>query len=326
MRELLLAPLLAFVVALLLGPLLLPVLRRLKFGQTIRQEGPERHYAKAGTPTMGGIIILLALSAAAFFFGRSAELYVALGVTLSHGLLGFADDFTKVVLKRSLGLRAREKIFWQMIIAAALAYAATMLGRGTDIWIPLIDRQLELGIWYYPFVFLVVIGSTNAVNLTDGLDGLAAGTVAVAAVVYSVVCLAFAKDQLALFSAILAGACLGFVKYNLYPAKVFMGDTGSLALGAALAAVAVLTKTELLLAIVGGVFVVEALSVIIQVFSFKTTGRRVFRMSPLHHHFELLGWPETKVVFSFWLAGAICGLLTLLIVAASGTGGMVFGF
>lgn len=324
MQELLLAAGTAFIIALIAGPVFIPVLRRLKFGQSIRQEGPERHYAKAGTPTMGGVIILLSLIISAVLFaGGSAEVWLALFVTIGHGLIGFLDDFIKVVLKRSMGLKARQKLAGQIIMAVALAYIGSVyFGRGTDLWIPLVGVNVDFGPLYYILIFFVLVGTTNAVNLTDGLDGLAAGTTVVAALAYAAIAASFGKPDLAVFSVALAGACLGFLKYNSHPAKVFMGDTGSLALGGALASVAVLTKTELLLVIVGGVFVVEALSVIIQVISFKSTGRRVFRMSPIHHHFELGGWSETRVVTVFWLAGAICGAVALIILAVSRAGGL----
>ncbi|MDR7865855.1 MAG: phospho-N-acetylmuramoyl-pentapeptide-transferase [Sporomusaceae bacterium] len=323
MQQLLYPAAVAFLIALALGPVVIPALRRLKFGQSIREEGPQRHLAKAGTPTMGGILILVALTVPAIIFaGKSAEVWLALFVTLGHGLIGFLDDYIKVVLKRNLGLKAREKILGQIIMAVALAYiATTYFGRGTDLWIPFLGANVDFGPLYYILIFLVLIGTTNAVNLTDGLDGLAAGTTTIAAAAYAVIALAFGKEPLAVFCLALAGAALGFLRYNAHPAKVFMGDTGSLALGGALAAVAVLTKTELLLVIVGGVFVIEALSVIIQVISFKSTGKRVFRMSPIHHHFELGGWSETKVVAVFWLAGAVFAALGLITLVAS-QGGM----
>ncbi len=319
MQQLIYPAAVAFLIALALGPILIPALRRLKFGQSIREEGPQRHLAKAGTPTMGGILILVALAIPAIIFaGKSAEVWLALFVTIGHGLIGFLDDYIKVVLKRNLGLKAREKILGQIIMAVALAYiATTYFGRGTDLWIPFLGANVDFGPLYYILIFLVLIGTTNAVNLTDGLDGLAAGTTTIAAAAYAVIALAFGKEPLAVFCLALAGAALGFLRYNAHPAKVFMGDTGSLALGGALAAVAVLTKTELLLVIVGGVFVIEALSVIIQVISFKSTGKRVFRMSPIHHHFELGGWSETKVVAVFWLAGAVFAALGLITLVAS---------
>lgn len=324
MQQLLFAMGLAFVIALILGPLTIPVLRKLKFGQSIREEGPARHYAKAGTPTMGGVIILVAMVIPTLIYaGNSSEVWLALFVTIGHGLIGFIDDYIKVVLKRNLGLKARQKLLGQVIMALALAFIATKyFGLHTDIWIPGLGANIDLGPLYYILIFLVLVGTTNAVNLTDGLDGLAAGTTTCAAVAYAVIALSFNKPDLAIFCVALAGATLGFLRYNAYPAKVFMGDTGSLALGGALAAVAVMTKTELLLVVVGGVFVLEALSVIIQVISFKSTGKRVFRMSPIHHHFELGGWSETKVVTVFWLVGALFAILALVILNASRAGGM----
>lgn len=324
MQDLLYAASVAFFVALAVGPLVIPILRRLKFGQSIRQEGPERHYAKAGTPTMGGVIILLALTTSSLLYsGNSPEIWLALFVTLGHGILGFMDDFIKIVLKRSLGLKARQKLAGQIVMAVVLAYISiNYMGRGTDLWIPLSGVQYDLGILYYPLIFFVLVGTTNAVNLTDGLDGLAAGTTTIAALAYALICLAFNKFELAIFCVAVAGASLGFLRFNAHPAKIFMGDTGSLALGGALAAVAVMTKTELLLVLVGGVFVVETLSVIIQVASFKLTGKRIFLMSPLHHHFELCGWSEIKVVTFFWLAGVVCGGLGLFVLAASRVGGI----
>ncbi|MDF2874891.1 MAG: mraY [Sporomusa sp.] len=324
MQELLYAAVMAFAIAIMAGPLVIPILKRLKFGQSIREEGPERHYAKAGTPTMGGLLILVALTIPSLVFaGKHPEVLLALFVTLGHGFIGFLDDFIKVVLKRSLGLKARQKLLGQIIMALALSYVASIyFGRGTDVWIPVLGVNIDFGALYYLLIFIVLVGTTNAVNLTDGLDGLAAGTTTVAALAYAVVALSFGKPDLAIFCVALAGACLGFLRYNAFPAKVFMGDTGSLALGGALAAVAVMTKTEFLLVIVGGVFVIEALSVIIQVISFKSTGKRVFKMSPIHHHFELSGWSETKVVTVFWLAGAVFAAVALSLLAVSRSGGM----
>lgn len=309
----------AFVITIVAGPLVIPMLKRLKFGQSIREEGPKSHYAKSGTPTMGGVLILAALTiSACIFVGGSMEVQLALFVTLGHGLIGFLDDFIKVVLKRNLGLKAKQKLLGQIVMAVALTYiAVNYIGRGTDLWIPVLGHTIDLGALYYVLIFFVLVGTTNAVNLTDGLDGLAAGTTAVAAIAYALVCMYFQQTELAVFCMAVAGAALGFLKFNAHPAKVFMGDTGSLALGGALAAVAVLTKTEVLLILIGGVFVLEALSVIIQVISFKTTGKRVFLMSPIHHHFELSGWSETKVVAVFWSVGVLFSVLALAIVKMS---------
>jgi phospho-N-acetylmuramoyl-pentapeptide-transferase len=261
-------------------------------------------------------MILVALVGATLVFtGGSLNIWTAIFVTLGHGMLGFLDDFIKVVMKRNLGLKARQKLLGQVIISFALAYiAVNHLDRGSDLWIPGLNSYLDVGIFYYPLIFLVVIGATNAVNLTDGLDGLAAGTMVAASTAYAIISLKFGYPDLSVFSMAIAGACLGFLVFNVHPAKVFMGDTGSLALGGAFAALGVLTKTELLLILIGGVFVAEALSVIIQVTSFKTTGKRVFLMSPLHHHFELKGWSEKRVVGTFWAMGVLCGALGLWVV------------
>ncbi len=310
-----LAGLIAAVVVLVTGPVMIPMLHRLKFGQSIRDEGPRSHQAKSGTPTMGGLMIVAGITVGTLAaVGREPAVLLALFVTLGHQAIGFADDYIKVVKKRNLGLRAREKLLGQIVMAILVTFIATRwLGTTTELWIPLADRTVNLGWAYYILVFFVLVGTTNAVNLTDGLDGLAAGTVAVAAVTYAFVCVHFGNAALAAFCIATAGACIAFLRFNAHPAKVFMGDTGSLALGGALAAAAILTKTELLLILIGGVFVMETLSVIIQVISFQTTGRRVFLMSPIHHHFELKGWPETKVVHRFWLAGAILGVLSLIL-------------
>ena len=310
------AAIISALVVLISGPFVIPELRKLKFGQSIREEGPKSHQAKSGTPTMGGLMILAALTAGALFAaGFEPSVLLALFVTLGHGVIGFVDDYIKVVKKRNLGLRPRHKFLGQIIMAVVVALIGSLfLGVTTELWVPLLNKVVDVGVFYYVLIFFVLVGTTNAVNLTDGLDGLATGTVAVAAICYAVVCVMFGKAALASFCIAVAAACIAFLRFNAHPAKVFMGDTGSLALGGALAAAAILTKTELLLVIVGGVFVIEALSVIIQVISFQTTGKRVFLMSPIHHHFELLGWPETKVVHTFWAAGVVFGLLALLMV------------
>ncbi len=310
------AAIVSALVVLVTGPFVIPELRKLKFGQSIREEGPKSHQAKSGTPTMGGLMILVALTAGSLFAaGFEPSVLLALFVTLGHGVIGFVDDYIKVVKRRNLGLRPRHKFLGQIIMAVVVALIGSLfLGVTTELWIPVLNKTVDFGAFYYVLIFFVLVGTTNAVNLTDGLDGLATGTVAVAAICYAVVCVLFGKAALASFCIAVAAACIAFLRFNAHPAKVFMGDTGSLALGGALAAVAILTKTELLLVVIGGVFVIETLSVIIQVISFQTTGKRVFLMSPIHHHFELLGWKETKVVHRFWAAGLIFGLLALLMV------------
>lgn len=318
MGSICLAAAVAAAVVLLLGPVVIPELNKLHCGQNIRGEGPKSHQKKSGTPTMGGLIILAGITLGTLAgAGTTPAALLALFVVLGHGAIGFLDDYIKVVKKRNLGLRAREKLAGQLIMAAAVTFIGNRwIGLSTELWLPFITATVDLGVFYYILVFFVLVGTTNAVNLTDGLDGLATGTVAVAAVTYAIVCVSLGKAALAAFCAATAAAAVAFLRFNAHPARVFMGDTGSLALGGALAAAAILTKTELLLIVIGGVFVVEALSVIIQVISFQTTGRRVFRMSPLHHHFELGGWAETKVVRVFWLAGAVSSGLALLILKA----------
>ena len=303
-------------IVLLTGPILIPLLHKLKFGQSIREEGPKSHQKKSGTPTMGGIFLIAAILIATIIKApMTTEIILALFIMAGHWILGFLDDYIKVVKKRNLGLKAKQKLLGQIIIAViTMTIATEMLGIRTTIWIPISGSELDIGFLYYPFILFVIVGASNAVNLTDGLDGLASGNMAIAASCYAVVCMLTGHNDLAIFCAAIVGACVGFLKFNFHPAKVFMGDTGSLALGGAFAAIGILTHTEILLAIIGLIFVCEALSVIIQVISFQTTGKRVFKMSPIHHHFELSGWKETKVVFVFWTVGLICGVIGLLMI------------
>ncbi|NHM25828.1 phospho-N-acetylmuramoyl-pentapeptide-transferase [Desulfofundulus sp. TPOSR] len=312
------ALLISLAVTLLLGPLTIPLLRRLKFGQSIRDDGPATHLSKGGTPTMGGIMFLAGTTVAGLWLARHfPEGLLVLGVTLGFGLIGFLDDYIKVALKRSLGLRAREKLFGQAILSVLLALlAVSTFGRGTDVVIPFSGffvpggLTLELKSWgFLLFAVLVVVFTANAVNLTDGLDGLAAGVTVPVAAALLLISLLMDKLGIAIIMAALMGGCLGFLVYNHHPARIFMGDTGSLALGGALGAAAVLTRSELFLLVIGGVYVLEALSVIIQVISFQLFGRRVFRMSPLHHHFELGGWSEQRVVYTFWGFALVLALL-----------------
>ena len=314
MDKILLAAIFAAGRVLCTGPLLIPELHKLKFGQSIREEGPKSHQAKSGTPTMGGIMIILAIVIATVAAAPlTPAVLLALFITLGHFVLGFLDDYIKVVKKRNLGLKAKQKMLGQILIAIVTMIVGTrVLGIDTTIWIPIADINLDIGIGYYFLVLFVLVGTSNAVNLTDGLDGLASGTVAIASGAYALVCYMTGHFDLALFCVAMMMACVAFLRFNAHPAKVFMGDTGSLALGGAIAAVGILTHTEILLAIIGFVFVCEALSVIIQVISFKTTGKRVFRMSPIHHHFELGGWKETKVVFVFWMVGLVASVVGLL--------------
>ncbi|PWK11630.1 phospho-N-acetylmuramoyl-pentapeptide-transferase [Tumebacillus permanentifrigoris] len=303
----------AFLIAVILGPLFIPFLRRLKFGQSIRQEGPQSHQKKSGTPTMGGMIFLVALTITTLKFSdREFETYLLLFVTIGYGIVGFLDDYIKVALKRNLGLKARQKLLGQIILGVVLyvvLYYAGIIDMKVNI--PFIDTPLNLGFFYLPFLVLMVIGMSNAVNLTDGLDGLAAGTTAIAFGSYAILAWWTSNMEVAVFCAATVGALLGFLVFNVHPAKVFMGDTGSLALGGALATVAILTKTEIYVFLIGGVFVAEVLSVILQVISFQTFGRRIFKMSPLHHHFELIGWSEWRVVGTFWTVGLLLAVGSL---------------
>ncbi|TCS94629.1 phospho-N-acetylmuramoyl-pentapeptide-transferase [Hazenella coriacea] len=317
----------AFGVAVLMGPMIIPILRRLKFGQSIREEGPQAHLKKAGTPTMGGVIIMASLVLTAvpfssfvlFNFDESkkminADLFFLIFATLGYGILGFLDDYIKVVMKRSLGLTANQKLLGQLFIGLVLFWVLLEVRAIDnnyifDLTIPGLDLNIQLNWLYLPLLLLMMIGSSNAVNLTDGLDGLLAGTAACAYGAYAIIGYLQSNYTVTIFSIAVVGALLGFLVFNAHPAKVFMGDTGSLALGGGLAALAVITKTELLLPIIGGVFVVETLSVMIQVTSFKFRGKRVFRMSPLHHHFELVGWSEWRVVTTFWLVGFLLAAL-----------------
>ena len=320
--HILLAFVATFIITVVLGKIGIPMLRSLHAQQSIREEGPESHQAKAGTPTMGGAFMMIALVlGVAIFAPWNVGTGMLLFLTLGHSLLGFFDDFVKAVKKRNLGLTAKQKLLGQFILAAVFCYCITeIMVVPTTLWIPVVDVQLQLGWGYYVLAFLIIVGATNAVNLTDGLDGLASGTSAVAAIAFSVIGLMAASmtnfigaESVAYFGAIVAAVCLGFLVYNVNPAKVFMGDTGSLALGGAFAAMAILTKTELLLVVIGGIFVMEALSVIIQVISFKTRGVRVFKMSPIHHHFELSGWAEQTVVNRFWFAGAVLAVIGVVL-------------
>jgi phospho-N-acetylmuramoyl-pentapeptide-transferase len=302
----------AFVLALIMGPLLIPILRRMKFGQQIRTDGPQGHMKKQGTPTMGGVIILLALALASLRFAdKNTDLLILLIASLGYGLVGFLDDYIKIVFKRSMGLTAKQKLSGQLVISAIVCYLLIQQGQRTDLFIPFTDFHFNPGWLYFPLMAVLMLGASNAVNFTDGLDGLLAGTSAIAFGAYTIIAMNHTQPEAAIFSAAMVGAVLGFLVFNAHPAKVFMGDTGSLGIGGGLVAVAILTKAELLLAIIGGVFLIEILSVVIQVISFKTRGKRVFKMSPIHHHFELVGWSEWRVVITFWVTGLVLAALGL---------------
>ena len=308
---------LALISTLVFGKIGIPLLQRLKAQQSIREDGPQAHLAKAGTPTMGGLFMILALVITVCIVPPySVTLWMLLFLTLGHGALGFSDDFIKAVKRRNLGLTAKQKLLGQAVLAVifcyiSIAYAALP----TTLWIPLVDITIDLGYAYYILAFIIILGTTNAVNLTDGLDGLATGISAIAGATFAVVGLLVGSLSVTFFGIVVSAVCLGFLYFNANPAKVFMGDTGSLALGGAFAGMAIATKTELLLIVIGFVFVVEALSVILQVASFKTRGVRIFRMSPIHHHFELGGWSERKVVYVFWTVSLVTALLGIALLS-----------
>src|SRR5438094_7251566 len=328
------ATLSALAISLAFGPWLVRKLREFQIGQVIRAEGPQTHRPKAGTPTMGGLLILTAALVPTMLWADLTNVYVWIAVltTAAFGAIGFFDDYLKIVHRSHHGLRPRYKMLFQLVIGSAVGLALLALADhglySLKLVFPFFKRLIpDLGWWYLPFTVFVLVASSNAVNLTDGLDGLAISTFAIAAAAYTA--LAYVTGhrvfadylllvrfppaaELTVFCGALVGASLGFLWYNSYPAEIFMGDVGSLALGAALATIAILIKQELLLPIVGGVFVLEALSVVLQVAYFKSTGgKRLFRMSPLHHHFELIGWSEPKVIARFVILGIIFALLSL---------------
>jgi phospho-N-acetylmuramoyl-pentapeptide-transferase len=308
----------SFIIAVLLSPIVIPVLRKFKFGQFIRDEGPKSHQKKSGTPTMGGIIIIVSLFIASVvasmkLAGISLELYLLLFVTFGYGLIGFLDDYIKVARKRNLGLTSKQKLIGQLIIAAIFYFGLVKTNISTVVAIPGTDLSYDLHSFYFLLVIFMLIGASNGTNLTDGVDGLLPGTAAIAFGAFAVLAWNALDLDVAIFASAVVGALLGFLVFNAHPAKVIMGDTGSLALGGGITAIAIMTKMELILVIIGGIFVIETLSVIIQVASFKTTGKRVFKMSPLHHHYELSGWSEWRIVVTFWLVGFLFAALGIYI-------------
>lgn len=319
--KILLGALAAFVTCLAIGPLTIKILHQFKFGQSIRSDGPQTHLKKAGTPTMGGVMIIVALMAGlavAGEFGR--EVIWLLFLTLSFGFIGLLDDVLIIIRKKSLGLKASQKILAQIIFAVIATFFLLKNQLPVSQWIPFTNIELAFPVasrgyfnpLFFAFAIFWIVGFSNAVNLTDGLDGLAGGTTAIAFLFMGGLTYMQGQYGLTVFAFVLAGACFGFVWFNGPPAKVFMGDTGSLALGAAFSGIGLFSQLSLFLPIVGGIFVAEALSVMIQVASYKTTKKRVFRMSPLHHHFELEGMQEPQVMLRFWIVGIVLGVLGVL--------------
>ncbi|MCD6525518.1 MAG: phospho-N-acetylmuramoyl-pentapeptide-transferase [Desulfuromonas sp.] len=320
----------ALVLSFLLGPWVIERLSSLQIGQTIRKVGPESHFKKEGTPTMGGTLILISIVLPTLLWAdlKNGYIWIALLVTVGYGAIGFVDDYKKVKYKSSDGLSARYKMMWQLVIALLAAFLLFQFTPFEPVLsVPFFKGlQPELGLLYLPLILVVVVGTSNAVNLTDGLDGLAIGPMIIASGAYLLFAYLAGNARLASYLQIsgvpgagelsimcgaMAGAGLGFLWFNTYPAQVFMGDVGSLSLGGALGIIAIIVKQELVLVIVGGIFVVEALSVIVQVLSFRFLGRRVFRMAPIHHHFELKGWPEPKIIVRFWIISIVLALIAL---------------
>jgi phospho-N-acetylmuramoyl-pentapeptide-transferase len=310
--EILIGGMASLLICMFVGPRFIEYLRLKEFGQHIREEGPAGHRGKAGTPTMGGLAVFLSVCVPFLILSeyRAASLAV-LGTALAMAALGFADDMTKLRHRRSLGVSGRTKLLVQALTAIGLWLAVTEYMELEDtLRLRVIDASIELGLAYPVLIFLVLAGATNGVNLTDGLDGLAAGCSAIVFLAFTAMAFITSGQQdLALLCACLVGTCVGFLWFNSFPASVFMGDTGSLGLGGAIAGMAVLTKTEVLLVLIGGIFVIEALSVAIQVLAFQRFRKRVLLMAPIHHHFELLGWSETKIILRFWIVAAICAAI-----------------
>ncbi|HAL08992.1 phospho-N-acetylmuramoyl-pentapeptide-transferase [Mammaliicoccus vitulinus] len=313
-------PVIAFLLTLILVPVLIPTLKKLKFGQSIREEGPKSHMKKTGTPTMGGLTFLLSTIivtiVALFYVEQVGPLILLLFVTIGFGLIGFIDDYIIVVKKNNQGLTSKQKFFAQIAIAIIFYIVSVILPNydfETAINIPFTDWSLPLSIFYIIFIVFWQVGFSNAVNLTDGLDGLSTGLSIIAFGFYAVLSFILDKPEIGLFCLVMLASLIGFLIYNKYPAKVFMGDTGSLALGGIFATISIMLNQEITLLLIGLVFVIETLSVMLQVTSYKLTGKRIFKMSPLHHHFELVGWSEWKIVLVFWATGIITGAIGLWI-------------
>jgi phospho-N-acetylmuramoyl-pentapeptide-transferase len=308
--EILIAAMAAMLICIFLGPRFIEYLRLKEFGQHIREEGPEEHHEKAGTPTMGGLIVFTAVAIPYLVLSdRDTASLAVFGVAIGCAALGFVDDFLKVAKRRSLGLSARSKLAFQFLLAVGLWYVARHeVGLDSTIELRISDEALDIpDALYLLMVFAVIAGASNGVNLTDGLDGLAAGCCAIVLLAYTAITfITNEQENLSLLSACFVGACVGFLWFNAFPASIFMGDTGSLGLGGAIGALAVMTQTEILLIIIGGIFVFEALSVALQVAVFKAFRRRILLMAPIHHHFELLAWSETKIMLRFWIIAAVC--------------------
>lgn len=312
-NDIIIPVLIAFGISVVLSPIIIPFLKKLKFGQFVREEGPESHLKKSGTPTMGGLIILFSIIITALFYIKEyPQIIPVLFATLGFGLVGFLDDYIKVVMKRSMGLKPLQKMIGQFVVTAVFAYYIyDHTDLGTEMIIPFTGDRVDLGWLYFPLMFCVMLGTANGANFTDGLDGLASSVTVLIATFFTVAAIGLGSGVAPICCATV-GALLGFLVYNVYPARVFMGDTGSLALGGFVASTAYVLQMPLIILIVAFIYFAEVLSVIIQVTYFKKTGKRVFKMAPIHHHFELCGWPETKVVSIFSIVTAILCLIGIL--------------
>ncbi len=307
------AAFISFLICVILLPILIPVLKRLKFGQSIRADGPKWHKKKSGTPPMGGIAFIIAIAVSCFITVASPAAALIVLTAAAFGVIGFADDYIKVVLKRNLGLSAKQKFFWQIVVSAAFIIAGRYFDIvKTDIYIPFMTGSVDLKMFVIPLSIFIMTGFSNAVNLTDGIDGLAASVTAVVSVFLGVFSVLLGHRDIAIVCAAVFGSCIAFLIFNFHPAKVFMGDTGSLFFGGFVSAAAIVLKMPVILVILGFTYVAETLSVIIQVIYFKKTGKRFFKMSPIHHHFEMCGWSEVKIVGVFSLASAVFGGIALL--------------
>lgn len=318
LSEQVIAFVITFVLALIAGTITIPVLKKLRFGQTVRDDGPASHLKKTGTPTMGGIIFLIPLLIVSFFYASKHIKILPLAITtFGFGLVGLIDDFIKAIRKHKDGFKPRQKMLGLVIIATLFTlYVAYNSEISTNIIVPLMGAEatFKLPLWFFiPFTIFVLLCTTNAVNFTDGLDGLAAGVTLIIMAFFTLTAMTRSEwDYIKIFSAIVAGGCLGFLAFNIHPAKVFMGDTGSLALGGAVGAISIMAGMPWIILIAGFVYVIELLSVVLQIVSFKSTGKRLFKMAPIHHHFELMGYGETKVVSAFWLATIVLCLISFL--------------
>ena len=314
--ELTYTSLISFLIVVILGPIFIPMLTKFKFGQTVRDDGPQTHLAKNGTPTMGGVLMILAILITGLTRSKiGSDMVVGLISVVGFGLVGFLDDFIIIKKRRSLGLKPWQKIVLQLALALYISYYQyTKSASAAQLIIPFTDAVINLGPLYIPITTFIIIGIVNAVNLTDGLDGLASGVTLIVAAFFMIFATSISNTDVAVLAAATVGACIGFLGFNAYPAKIFMGDTGSMALGGAVTAFAVLTNSMLLFVLVGGIYFAEAISVMLQVTYYKLTKKRIFKMAPIHHHFEQCGWPETKVVFTFWIVTVVLAWIGIIAV------------